>query len=150
MQEVLRLQEQSKRVLPHSSTMFRVRFDRDHEAWQSCVCHSMTPGPCQDRSPTPPRTCTRCTRALPLLPLRRPSTMRGVSLLRTLRLRAYRERRPPSSPLLPPSLASPGIATCLNVSASSAAALAPGLSRSFTNRIIFMKERANEKNLNER
>lgn len=37
--------------------VFRVRFDRDHEAWRSCVCHSMTPGS-KDRSATPPRTCT--------------------------------------------------------------------------------------------
>lgn len=54
----------------------------------------------------------------PYLSSRRPSTMHGVSLLRTLRLRAYRERRPPSSPLLPPFLPPSSITTCLNVSAS--------------------------------
>lgn len=43
--------------VPPPSLVFRVRFDRDHEAWRPCVCHSVTPGPA-DRSPTPPRTCT--------------------------------------------------------------------------------------------
>lgn len=87
MQEVLRLQEQSKRVPPHSSTMFRVRFDRDHEAWQSCVCHSMTPGPWIVLLPRP--ECARVALGF-YLSSRCPSTMRGVSLLQTLRLRAYR------------------------------------------------------------
>lgn len=36
-----------------------------------------------------------------------PSTMRGVSLIRPLRLKVYRERRPLGPPLFPSSLASP-------------------------------------------
>ena len=60
--------------------VFRVRFDRDHEAWRSCVCHSMTPGP-KDRSATPPRTCTlQLCSSCKTAPLRS-----GVSLARRAR-----------------------------------------------------------------